>query len=240
MENRVVNISGVKYSLVDYESLSIVLPKFEQEIWKYLQPRRGEVFTDIGAHVGKYTLQVAKRLGRYGLVVAVEPNPKNFLALLRGVELNDLQNVISLNCAAWSQNCKLRMFLGDSSGHHSACKNTGFGYFEVEAKTIDDILKTLNIEHVDWIKIDVEGAEFEVLKGMGKTLTEMHPRIIIEAFHENLRDIKNLLEKHGYKTILIKGLKGLKFNYYYFEPEFTESIPRRGQIQQSMCKDYFI
>lgn len=228
MKKRIVNISGVKYSLVDYESLLIVLPKFEQAIWKYLKPRRGEVFIDVGAHVGKYALQVARRVGDQGLVIAIEPNSENYQALLEGVQLNNLKNVISFNFAAWSQNCKLKIFLGDSSGHHTAKKNLGFDRFEVEAKTIDHIIEGLNITRVDWIKIDVEGAEFEVLKGLKKTLVKKHPKIIVEVFLKNLEDAENFLKENNYKITPMKGLnlrgkgvRGVDFNYLYCEPKIT-------------------
>lgn len=225
MKNRIVNISGIKYFLVDYESLSIVLPKFEEEMWKYLKPKKREVFIDVGAHIGKYALQVARIVGNQGVVVAVEPNLENYQTLTKAVRLNNFKNVILLNLAAWSQNCNLQVFFGDSSGHHTANKNTGFGYFEVEAKTIDSIIHDLNIKRVDWIKIDVEGAEFEVLKGLKKTLAEMRPKVIVETFLRNLKDVENLLNKYDYKITQMeglnlrgKGLGGLDFNYLYCEP----------------------
>lgn len=225
IHNRIVNVNSIKYSLVDYESLSIVLPKFEQEMREYLKPKRGEVFIDVGAHIGKYALQVARIVGHEGLVVAVEPNSENYQALTKAVQLNSFKNVVLLNMAAWSQNCKLKVFFGDSSGHHTANKDTGFGHFEVEAKTLDSMIHHLKIKHVDWIKIDVESAEFEVLKGLTRTLAEMRPKIIVETFLKNLKDVENLLKKYNYKITRLqglnlrgKGLGGLDFNYLYCEP----------------------
>lgn len=74
----VVNCDSIKYRLVDLESLFIISPRYEEWMGQYLTPMKGDCFVDIGAHIGKYALQVAKTVGNTGKVIAVEPTPDVF------------------------------------------------------------------------------------------------------------------------------------------------------------------
>jgi len=88
----IVNVDGIDYFLRDYESFIIVGPRFERWIWKHLKPQEGQTFVDVGAHIGKYALQVAKIVGKNGRVIAVEADPENFEALRKSIHINSLKN----------------------------------------------------------------------------------------------------------------------------------------------------
>ena len=192
-----VSRDGVRYVLVDYESLYIISSlKFESEVIRHLRVGEGEVFVDVGAHIGKYALKIAKTV-RNSLVVAVEPNPKNFEALRRGIELNGLGNVIALNVAAWHRKEKMKLFLWDSGGGSSLKKDVGLGYVIVQAEPLDDVLERIGVRHVDWMKIDVEWAENEVLQGLRRTIERCRPKIIFESWDAE-QPIK-YLERYGYR-----------------------------------------
>lgn len=103
----VVKVDGTKYRLVDLESLFIINPKFEEYVWCHLKPAKNDVFIDIGAHIGKYTLPIAKIVGVQGKVIAIEPDPDNFEALLEGIKMNKLTNIVALNVAAYDKQCEL-------------------------------------------------------------------------------------------------------------------------------------
>lgn len=79
----------------------MVLPVYGCWIWDYLKPQKGDVFLDVGAHVGEYALEVAKIVGEKGLVVAIEPDFANYAVLKRSIEMNKTRNVIVVNVAAW-------------------------------------------------------------------------------------------------------------------------------------------
>lgn len=147
-------------------------------------------------------------------MISVEPHPENYAVLVENVMLNKLTNVIALNVAAWDRECYLRLFIGDSAGH-SVKRNYGSGYIVVRALPIDLIIKELNVRVVDFIKIDVEGAEFEVLKGLSNTLKEFKPKLIIEVSEENKDEVFKFLESYGYIAKAIHGLD----NYYFFKPK---------------------
>ena len=112
----VIQIENIRYRLVDLESLFIVSPRYEKDVWHYLKPIENDVFIDVGAHIGKYTLRVAKLVGAGGKVIAIEPDPDNFKALLVGVKMNNLSNVIALNVAAYERECRLPLYVAPRSG----------------------------------------------------------------------------------------------------------------------------
>ncbi|MEM4035811.1 MAG: FkbM family methyltransferase [Fervidicoccaceae archaeon] len=191
-----LNFGKYKLRCVDSECIAIIHHEFERWMWDHLRVCRGCVFVDVGAHVGKYTVPVAKIVGDEGLVVAVEPHPENYETLVENIELNGLSNVVALNIAAWSGEGALKLFIGDSGGHHSLKVNRGLGSVEVRARALDDVLDELGVERVDCVKIDVEGAELEVLKGLVKTLERFRPTVIVEAWEPER--IREFAEERGY------------------------------------------
>jgi len=182
------------------------------------------VFIDVGAHVGKYALQVARIVGDEGLVLALEPHPENYEALLKGIRLNGFRNIVALNIAAWKSDCRLKLFIHEASIYQFVKIDKGLGYVEVEARTMDQVIAELNIKQVDWIKIDAEDAETEILEGLEKTLAAFTPRLIIEVQWKNLRKVLNLMENYRYAVKPIPGEQNPKdkVGYFYCEPLSTQ------------------
>jgi FkbM family methyltransferase len=173
----------------------IVMTKHEEEIIELFHPKEGDTVVDIGAHMGRYTIPSSKSVGLSGKVVAVEAHPYNFKMLQHNLSLNKLTNVSTLNWAVYSKKARLKLYLPDEdlgyTMHHSLMTNyltTKYSkeierrFIEVEADTLDNLLKTREINQVNWIKIDVEGAEYEVLKGARETLsTNKSISILVEV-----------------------------------------------------------
>jgi FkbM family methyltransferase len=215
-----VEIDGIKYVLVDSESFDIV-NESESFILAWLKPKKGEVFLDVGAHIGKYTLKMAREVGETGLVIAVEPNPDNYQMLQKGIALNNVQNVIALNMAAWNAESMLKLFIGHLAGHHSAKIDWKLGWCEVKARPMDNVIEECGINKVDWIKIDVEGAEWEVLLGLEKTISKHRSKVIVELSHENVGKVKEFMKKERYGIIKISStfegiIYGVPRKYAYF------------------------
>ena len=211
IRNVTIRVWGVKYSLFDYEYFAIVQPYFESWIWNYLKPKKGDVFVDVGAHIGKYTCLVAKIASK---VIALEPHPVNYHYLVKNIRANHLDNVIALNVAAWKENSELKLYSGSTSGRHSVKYARDGEHITVKARRIDDILEELNIDRVDWVKIDVEGAEYEVLQGMERTLRRCRCKLILECRRENLGKVISFLRNLGYRTKIIKG-SGIPYLFCY-------------------------
>jgi len=202
-KNIIIEIDSIKYSLLDYESLQILSRDFESYMPVWLRPEKGEIFLDVGAHIGKYTLRAAKTVEDKGLVVAIEAHPLNYQTLKRNIELNKARNVIALNLVAWNEDCKLQFFFGSASGQHSAKADSGCGSLEVEARALDHVLEKLGVGLVNWVKIDVEGAEFEVLRGLEETITKYKPKMIVEVFCQNIDKVEKFLMNLGYDLVRI-------------------------------------
>lgn len=135
-----IRVGSVVYAVRDFEDFMILNPDFEPFMSAWFQPRKRDVFVDIGSHVGKYAVATAKVVGEEGLVVAVEPHPETFKALQRNVKLNHLQNLVALNLAAWNRSCRLKFYEGGSSAWFSVNRTCYDNSVDVQAKRMDELL----------------------------------------------------------------------------------------------------
>ena len=192
------------------------LPGHEGHIVGRFAPKEGDTVIDIGAHIGRYTITSSKQVGKTGKVVAIEADPDNFQLLQRNIALNKLTNVTPLNYAVFSERTRMKLYEQSASAKYNSLmlaraartKN----YVEVEADTLDSILKLNEVNQVNWIKIDVEGAEFEVLKGSTKTLSSENMSLLIEihniedpGHHHNIVDF---LKYHNYEITFEQRYEG--------------------------------
>jgi len=158
---------------------------------------------DIGAHIGYYTLIMARKAK---IVYAFEPNPYNFELLKRNIEINRLTNVRLYNKAVGNLNGKANLFISNLNSGMSRVYNSI--YCEKEPLEIDMIRLDDIIDKVDFIKMDIEGSELGALNGMKKILEngvillmEFHPPSIRE-YGADPAEIYNLLTNLGYKITL--------------------------------------
>jgi FkbM family methyltransferase len=203
----------------------------EDDIIKRFTPKEGDIVIDIGAHIGLYTIISSKRVGANGKVVAIEAHPGNFEMLNSNIKLNQLTNVIPLNYAVHSKETKVKLYL--PSGESGFTKyntimpnwiNAQEKFVEVNANTLDYLLQLNEIrqEEVNWIKIDVEGAEFEVLKGATNVLSKS-------------KDIAILMELHGPPHVYRPKVEEF-VNLYNFKIEFEKSYEENGSMHIIMQK----
>jgi FkbM family methyltransferase len=172
--------------------------------------RPGGTAVDIGAHIGYYTCLAARLVGRMGTVHAIEPGPDNLEFLRRNVRLNDAGNVVVHPRAAARQSGSRALHLSDSSDTHGFNVHptaVTAGAVEVEAHPLDALVSP----PVDLVKIDVEGAELEVLQGMtdllrgspGATvIVEWHPKCL-EAAHADPTSLPRVMESVGLADFVI-------------------------------------
>jgi FkbM family methyltransferase len=144
----------------------------------------GKIFIDVGAAFGIYTLVASKLVGKSGRVIALEPTAQSFVVLRRNIALNGLTNVLALPLAASLMKGKARLYHGPEPGSNSLGKDasSGGGCEEVHTECLDRLMQQAGVEHVDLIKMDVEGAEELVLRGANRVVTSMHPAIIFEVY----------------------------------------------------------
>jgi FkbM family methyltransferase len=191
----------------------IVSGSYEREGLAALEVNRGDTFIDAGAHLGFFTVSLARRIGPQGLVIAIEPDMRNYKLLRKNIKSNGLTNVLTLNMAVGSEPGKMRILQGvdpvaSSFKPNRMLARRGIISSEEEGViTIDDLVRALRISRVDWIKIDVEGWELRVLQGATRTLANSNVKLVIEIWDAGA---KSLLTSLGY------SLKALNRDGYYF------------------------
>ena len=150
-------------------------------------------FVDVGANQGEFALFAAKRLTR-GRVWAFEPMSEMYRRLLKNLEVNRFANISTAQLGLWSDSKTLPMFQRgrrflDGSRHEGLAtlfptETRDSPVESIELTTLDTFVSSNGIQRVDVMKIDVEGAELEVLRGAGKTVDTHRPILIMEADRE--------------------------------------------------------
>ncbi len=164
-------------------SHSLAYMKYD-EYEQFFSVREGDIVIDIGAHVGSFAIKAAKRCGDEGLVVAIEPEPGNFALLSENVRNNQLNNVRIISKAVGGQERRQLLHLSFRSTAHSllmpmAKPNNTYVYVEVDS--LDSIISELGLSHVDFIKINAEGAELEILRGAERVLKMPGVKLVIST-----------------------------------------------------------
>ena len=138
------------------------------------------VFLDIGAHVGLWTIRMA---GQARKVISVEANPGTADILRQNVVLNGFNNVTVIEAAAWDSNARLR--LDDPTDRECAGTNRTLPDRRgvIRGQKLDDLL--VGEKEITFLKMDVEGADLHVLRGLRETLGRCKPTMFVER-HDNL------------------------------------------------------
>jgi len=158
--------------------------------------------------VGFYTLKAAKEVGNSGRVLAVEPEEKNYRLLTRNIRTNKYENIIPVKIALSDFEGKAPFFIKARSCSHSLIGKTWITPIvdstQVTVTTLDTLLDELDIEKVDLLKINVEGAELVVLKGCKKLLINRGISKIVATphppFKQEAKKIDRYLKAFGYRT----------------------------------------
>jgi FkbM family methyltransferase len=139
---------------------------FETELFKR-EIQQGEVVVDLGANIGYYTVLFSRLVGSMGRVFAFEPDPTNFSLLRTNLVLNHCDNVTAFNVAVSAVNGRLELFRSDENKGDHRIYDSGDGRIPipVESVRLDDHLQRNN-DRIDFIKMDIQGAEGAALSGM--------------------------------------------------------------------------
>jgi FkbM family methyltransferase len=192
-----VKVTVPKHGYSYYCKVIDFAPGREEQIIQNFKPIEGDTVIDVGANVGRYTILSSKIVGSRGRVIAIEPDPNTFHLLKKNIEVNKCTNVTAINCAAYSEDLEsLRLFCpsrdcGTSIYNTVMEERTSTEKFiNVPAAKLDSIVRqefALCEHKINWIKIDVEGAELEVLKGAEMILSKSKDISVLIEVH-NLRD----------------------------------------------------
>lgn len=153
--------------------------------------KNDDVIIDIGAHIGLFTTYVSQYCKR-GRIFSYEPIKENFELLNENIRSNNLMNVNSNNIAISDKNGIRKIFLSNDESGHSFYTN-GDKYVEVNTITLNEIIEQNDIQKCNFLKLDCEGAEFEILEGLNEQHYDKIEKICLE-YHLNSNDSKKLIE----------------------------------------------
>jgi FkbM family methyltransferase len=175
---------------------------------------RGGTFVDVGANIGWYSLKAARAAGPKGHVIAVEPDRETLIELRSNIRASGAASVIAVAPVACADSETTLTFYaaprrntGESSLSQANASQEGAiaASYPVRARRLDDILKEAGVDRVDAMKIDVEGAEFLVLKGATETLDRYRPVVVMElvdrqlkAMGSSVEEVQAFMRAHGY------------------------------------------
>ena len=200
------------FVIPDICAVDCALDVFVREVYeRFYRLREGDVVIDVGAHVGMFTVKAAMSVGERGKVVAIEPVEENLRLLRKNVELHELDNVVIIGRACGIERGRAKLVKSELSGTHQlkvVRKEPEFPVSEVEVEvtTIDEVCRGLGLLSIDFLKIDVEGAELEVLKGAEESL-KVTRNIAMELHYEGEgEEVKDYLEKRGYEVKVVGSM----------------------------------
>ncbi|HWY53246.1 MAG TPA: FkbM family methyltransferase [Terriglobales bacterium] len=194
-------------------------PNLTSWIRRRLAP--GDVFIDIGANIGYYSLLAAKLVGDSGKVVAVEALPAIFTMLQHNLKLNHVRNVRAINCAAWDAEEEITIYTQpeDLPGLTTLMPDWAHRWHleqksRVNAAPLSAILKPDEFKAARLIKIDVEGAEWRVLCGMKRVMdscrndlevmTEVSSKLL-EAEGRTAQDVLRFFADYGFHAYSVEN-----------------------------------
>ena len=152
----------------------------------------GNIVVDVGANIGLHTLNMARIVGNTGQVFAFEPDPSNFEILKKNVKINNYKNIILEQKAVGDKHGRTTLYQSDHPGKHRIFPQTeqAKSQVQVELTNLDNYFDSDMIDKINFIKIDVEGLEFSVLKGMKNILKNSKKiKILFEFMPENTMEV---------------------------------------------------
>lgn len=170
--------------------------------------KKGDTIAEMGAFRGYYTLYLSQKVGPKGKIIAIEPIPENVMYLKKNIEANKIDNVEIIAKGVWNTN-EAMVFNRKPTDFQSGSIDINYsGQTEkqIEVNTLDTILSECKIDQVDFMLIQLNGAEFEALKGLKKVKPK---NLSIAARYDKddrniAGEIVDLLIQRGYKTSILQ------------------------------------
>ena len=169
---------------------------------KNFEINNNDVIIDVGGHIGLFTLY-ASQFCKKGSIFTFEPMTENFDLLTENIKLNNIDNIKAFNLAVSNSNSSVKLYLNqDDAGHSMFSKSSKS--VTVNSISLQQILDNNHIEHCDFLKLDCEGAEYEIIKNLPTHYFKKIKKMIIEYHMADTNP--ELLDE------LISILKSQKYN----------------------------
>ncbi len=188
----------------------------DQEYFPYFNVLPGDTVVDVGANIGSFSVFVAHREPT-AKIVCVEPVQANFAILEKNIAENALTNITPVRAAIADHPGTLTIYHGKGTLHASgsayAIDATDAGdKEEVPSMTLGALLDAHGIGHVDFLKMDCEGAEYDILFSLPDAVWTRIKKVALEYHNfvagKNQEDLLSLLQQKGFRTVLPKKYQG--------------------------------
>lgn len=165
-------------------------------------PKNGDIIVDAGAFEGSFSMFVYGLLKGKAKIICFEPDKKNIAELKKNIKKYKIKNIKIIEKGLWSKKDNL-FFKHD--GFASKISNKNDSDYAISVTDLDSELKRIGVSRVDFIKMDIEGAEIEALKGMQKTLKNNKCNLAIASYHKingktSSKRCEEILKKNGYSS----------------------------------------
>ena len=231
-----VNVQGSKMRLdlsdigisIDLAVDKIREPQSTETIKKII--KKGDVIVDIGANIGYYALMESRLTGSRGFVYAIEPVPENFKNLEYNIRLNHFKNIECHMIGIGDKNGTAKIYLSPNSNLNSLVMQKGkltTGSIKIKLKTLGRFIRGKKFPN--FIRMDVEGYEYEIINGMKNMLNDKKPLTIFIEIHPHIM-------KREQTIFVLKTLKRCGFEATRISRSFTTTemaVKSKNEIDYS-------
>tara|TARA_Y100000996_G_scaffold384362_1_gene341013 strand:- start:735 stop:1508 length:774 start_codon:yes stop_codon:yes gene_type:complete len=175
-----------------------------------------DVIIDIGGHIGLFSLY-ASQFCKNGLIYSFEPVPENYDLLIDNIKSNTLNQIKPFNLAVSNSNSNIKLYLNDDEAGHSMFSKSSKS-ITVDSISLQQIFDNNNIENCNFLKLDCEGTEYEILENLPTSYFNKIKKIVIE-YHmadthpELLENLKKILINQNYSLKTKKLFSDIGFLY---------------------------
>ena len=217
----IVDVNGYKLQVIPGDlgiSSELLMFKTHEPLTTKLlskELKKDMVCLDVGGNIGYYTLFESNIVGENGKVIAIEPSPPNFQHLKKNLEIQNTENVDAYNFAAGDKDGEINFLLYEESNGSftipdGETTDLPGELIKVQAKRLDTFLDELKQDHVDFVRMDVEGYESHIIGGMINTIKKSKPMFQIEVH-------ASIMGKEGTKKFL-KTFQDFGYEAKYYVP----------------------
>ncbi|MHA1370961.1 MAG: FkbM family methyltransferase [Promethearchaeota archaeon] len=209
-----LGISNTRIKWQLFNMLNELLTR-DHDYEKYYKLKAGDIIVDAGAGpFGVFTIFASKIVGATGLVIAIEPEKNNLKNLKENIKINNLENVIVVSKGLWNKKLIKKLYIGNNSfATHSLSENSEKLAVSIELDTLDNILTGLDISKVNFVKMDIEGAEIQALDGMKRLLKTNDLNLAIAAYHmvDGKMTYKKIIPKLEMERLIVRENNGFVY-----------------------------
>lgn len=189
---------------VDRGLINAILVKKEYNQLLSFDINKSDVVVDVGAHIGIFSIFAATKT-KNGRVYSYEPLLENFKFLERNILINSLKNISIFNLGIAGRKMERKFFINPEGG--SLIENSNLSFRRIQCITLKDIFNDNKLEKINFLKIDCEGAEYEILFNTSQNILKKIDKISLEYHSDSLElneKLKKFLENMNFKVIVIK------------------------------------